>query len=77
MASSIGGKTIFAMVSYSFKICFHSAWVGIGITILLFPIPGLIASRIQKIQVEKMKEICKKLGLMVVLLLTELGEVVG
>ncbi|CAL1696193.1 unnamed protein product [Somion occarium] len=32
-----------------------SAWVGMGATLLLFPFPGFIASRIQKVQVEKMK----------------------
>jgi hypothetical protein len=36
--------------------CQHSTFVGLGVMILLFPIPGYFAQRIQAVQVERMKK---------------------
>ncbi|TCD66627.1 hypothetical protein EIP91_001094 [Steccherinum ochraceum] len=43
-------------VVFLYQVLGWSAFVGLGVTALMFPIPGLIASRIQKTQVEKMKK---------------------
>lgn len=34
----------------------HSAFAGMAVMVLLFPLPGWVASKIQTIQVEKMKK---------------------
>ncbi|TCD68834.1 hypothetical protein EIP91_009701 [Steccherinum ochraceum] len=43
-------------VIFLYQILGWSAYVGLAVTALMFPIPGLIASRIQKTQVQKMKK---------------------
>ncbi|KAI0080061.1 P-loop containing nucleoside triphosphate hydrolase protein [Panus rudis PR-1116 ss-1] len=41
---------------FLYKVLGWSAFVGMGVTVALFPVPGFIASRLQAVQVEKMKK---------------------